>query len=247
MDQDILGKIGLNNAEVKVYETLIKIGTSTTGKIVKESNIPSSHIYEILNNLINKGLVDYHISKNKKYFEATNPENLLRIYEEKKNEVINNEKNIKDKINELIKLSTINEETTNVKIYESNQGIKTSISKMLEVLKKGETYYVLGAPIIGNKKLNAFYKEIHEQRIKKGIKFKIIYNASAKKFAEERKKNPLTEVRVLNIDTPTEFCIFQNYVQIILFSKPLILEIRDQGTAKSFTEYFEILWSQAKE
>jgi hypothetical protein len=118
---------------------------------------------------------------------------------------------------------------------------------MLETLKEGETYYVLGAPLIGNKKLNAYYKDIHKRRIKKKIKFKIIYNKSAEKYAKEKRNLNLTEIKVADIDTPTELCIFSDYVQIIIFSrKPILLEIRNEETSKSFLKYFEIIWKISK-
>ncbi|RMD45562.1 TrmB family transcriptional regulator, partial [Candidatus Pacearchaeota archaeon] len=57
MHEALLKEIGLTNGETKVYLSLIKIGESTVGPIAKKSGVSLSKIYEILNNLIKKGLV----------------------------------------------------------------------------------------------------------------------------------------------------------------------------------------------
>ncbi len=47
-----LEKIGLTNSEIKVYLSLLELGTVSKGAIVKKSGIASSKIYEITDKLI---------------------------------------------------------------------------------------------------------------------------------------------------------------------------------------------------
>ena len=83
MDVKILAQLGLNNTEVKVYFALLKLDKSTVGPIVKESMIPDSKIYYILETLKEKGLVSYIIKNKVKYFQASDPKNLLTIIKNK--------------------------------------------------------------------------------------------------------------------------------------------------------------------
>ena len=48
MKLELLEKIGLTRNESLVYITLLKLGTSKTGNILKQSNLNSGKIYEIL-------------------------------------------------------------------------------------------------------------------------------------------------------------------------------------------------------
>jgi sugar-specific transcriptional regulator TrmB len=243
--QELLASIGLSSPEIKAYECLLKTGVSSVGRIIKETNIPSSHIYDVLEKLISKGLASHYSARNVKYFEATDPSNLKKIYEEQKQELLDKEKQLKDKISMLQALVLNRNETeeTNIRTYDGIAGIKSAIEKVLKVLKKDETYFVLGAPFVGNKKLNAFYREFHEQRVKKNIRFKIIYNKAAEEFARERKSSSLSEIRISYEDTPTELCIYSDYVQIIIFSqKPILLEVKNKEISQSFKEHFQKIW-----
>ena len=77
MNEKILEEIGLTKGEIRVYLTLLKIGETTTGKIIEEAQISSGKIYEILDKLIKKGLASYVIKDKTKYFNAVSPNRIL--------------------------------------------------------------------------------------------------------------------------------------------------------------------------
>jgi len=70
-------KLGLTEGEAKVYIALSGLGSSTVGAIVKKSGVAYSNIYDILNRLIEKGIVSYIIKSKTKYFQAASPSNLI--------------------------------------------------------------------------------------------------------------------------------------------------------------------------
>ena len=244
----LLQECGLSKPEARAYEELVKLGTSTSGKIAKAAAIRTSHIYETLYGLVDKGLASYYITRNVKYFQAASPLRLMQLYEERQAHTQQIRVELNKKIQELTMFKELATDSNEIKIYEGLSGIKTSREGMLEALVKDDVYYVLGAPNIANKKLNAYFRDVHERRIQKKIRFKIIYNESAHEFALERKKDSLTEVRVINLDTPTEIAVYKETVQIVIFSrKPILIEITNNEIAQSFLEYFKAMWELAKE
>ena len=72
-----LQKIGLTDGEAKVYLALTEIGSSTVGPIVKKANVAYSNVYDILNRLIEKGIVSFILRNKTKYFQAASPRNLM--------------------------------------------------------------------------------------------------------------------------------------------------------------------------
>ena len=54
MDTKILEDIGLSNAEIKVYLTLLELGTSTAGPILEKSGLQNSVVHMTLNKLIER-------------------------------------------------------------------------------------------------------------------------------------------------------------------------------------------------
>ena len=85
MYTDTLQELGLTEGEAKVYEALLTLGNSTVGPIVKESGVAYSNAYEILERLMEKGLVSYNLKEKTKFFQAAEPTR-LREYLEKQEE-----------------------------------------------------------------------------------------------------------------------------------------------------------------
>jgi sugar-specific transcriptional regulator TrmB len=87
MDTNILEKIGLSKAEIQVYLTLLKLGPAPSNRIVRETDLRKSTVYDSIRRLQEKGLVSYVIKDAKKYFEATKPDRLVEFVRDKKREL----------------------------------------------------------------------------------------------------------------------------------------------------------------
>src|SRR3989344_7302496 len=87
MQKEQLQKLGLLESESKVYLALLSLGSTSSGKIAKETELNRVSVYKALENLSKKGLVNYVIKANRKYFEAVNPRVLEDLIEEKKKQL----------------------------------------------------------------------------------------------------------------------------------------------------------------
>ena len=97
----LLQQIGLTNAEINVYLALLELGSSTTGPIVEKSKASSSKIYEILEKLLQKGLVSFVIKNGMKHFEASDPQRLLDYLKEKETALKTQEQGLQQMLPEL--------------------------------------------------------------------------------------------------------------------------------------------------
>ncbi len=246
MNTKILEEIGLTKTQTKVYLALLELGQSTTTNIIKESNVPTSKVYITLEKLIQKGLASYVIKSNKKHFSVTSPENLKEILKEKKKKILSQEQEISKLIPELKKLQSKKEDKINADIYEGLSGLKTIYEKILIHLSKGETQYIIGAPKIGNELLEGYILDWHKRRIKKGIKCKYIYDTNVREYGKIRKQMPLTKVKYLpnNTASPVWIEVFGEYVAInhIKGSGTATFLIKDKEIAKSYINYFNLIW-----
>ena len=77
MDIKLLLEAGLTEGEVKVYLALLEIGETTTGPLIKKAKVSASKCYDILERLIQKGLVSSSVKANMKYFSAADPKRIL--------------------------------------------------------------------------------------------------------------------------------------------------------------------------
>ena len=80
-------ELGLTNSEGKVYETLVEHGKLGAGEISGRSGVSYSKIYNVLDSLINKGLVRVIPEKSKRFVPG-DPEALLKLIDEKEKRLI---------------------------------------------------------------------------------------------------------------------------------------------------------------
>jgi len=114
MNKSILTEAGLTEREAEVYISLVELGSSSATQIIQKSGLHRAVVYDLLERLIEKGLVSHVIKGRKKFFESTNPLKLLEIIKEKENK-------IKTIIPQLIELSQF-KGRLDVKIYKGKEG-----------------------------------------------------------------------------------------------------------------------------
>ena len=87
MNTKILEEIGLTNGEIRTYLALLKIGSSSTGGIAKESGVSRSKLYILLDRLGKKGLVSYVEQNGVRYFQAAEPSKVKDYLKEKQENI----------------------------------------------------------------------------------------------------------------------------------------------------------------
>ena len=239
MNAITLEHIGLTKNQSLVYISLLKLGSTTAQNIIKESGMHRSRVYDSLERLQELGLVSFVVKDFKKYFQASKPEKLLDYLDEKK-EIVN------QILPELKKLEGMKKEEINAFIYKGKEGIKTIHSEML---KEGKEVYVLGAKGMIFKELPYFIPNFEKERIKKKIKFTLIYDKKeVKKFEKETVKRRLFEGRVLPKDFESKAVvnIFGDKVAIVIWKEqhPTGFMIDNKDVADSFRKWFQFIYKK---
>jgi len=107
---DTLKNLGLSEYESKAYSTLLIFNHLKASEISKESGIPQSKIYEVLERLVEKKLIEVYTIRPKE-FKVIAPQSILEsLIREKEKEILNVKKRIKD----LIKIVNSNNDGTEV-------------------------------------------------------------------------------------------------------------------------------------
>ena len=57
MDTDVLQDLGLTAAEIKVYISLLELGSSSAGPILQKSTLQNSVVHRAVNSLLERALV----------------------------------------------------------------------------------------------------------------------------------------------------------------------------------------------
>ncbi len=244
-----LEDIGLTKNEIKVYLALLKLKTTTTGSIIKETGIHTSKVYDALERLSKKGLVSYILISNTKHFKTAPVERLLDFIEHKKRLINQQEESIKKILPELKEFQEIVDEETGAEIFSGWKGMETVYKMLRDTLKKGDINYVIGASKGENsEQVKIFFNKHLVGLAKKGIKQKIIYNEEARRNIEEQyKHSDLFQVRYMKDTTASEINIWEDKVMIVVLTKnPKIILISGKNVADSYVSFFNMLWRIAK-
>lgn len=245
METKQLEELGLTKNEASLYLFLLKIGETTTGKMIKETGIANSRVYESLNSLISKGLVSYNVQKDGKHFKAEDPKKFLELEEQRK-------KKINEFLPDLIKLKESEQRETNTAVYEGFEGFKTAFKKIIEDCPKEETIHILGfsEPTEKKESLRLFLSNMNLKSQQKKQKLKILLDSSVKEtLGKDREKEKNTEVKYMpkGYISPSAIDVFGDYVYIFLWEeKPFVFMIKNQRIAESFKQYFNFLWKIAR-
>lgn len=237
MDTQILKKIGLDEKEIQVYLSLLRIGSTTASKISKETNIDRATCYRYIDSLIYKGLVSHIIQNNIRYFQAAHPEKILKDLKEKEDE-------LKKILPELINLSNLPKEETVAEVYGGKDGLKTVLR---EILRNKENHFVLGDEGHFQKIFPIFFKQFINECKRNKINEKILCSASilntVKKFDY---KYSTTKALPSGISLPTTTIIYNNKIVLFNWQPPYnAIVISNKNLADTYKNYFEILWKMA--
>ena len=111
MDTQILEDIGLTTAEIKVYLTLLELGSSTAGPIIEKSGLQNAVVHRAFHSLAEKALITTIKEGKINRYQAIEPKQLLNFIEEKKKY-----QDVREKLKELRDLR--DEELISEKDYE---------------------------------------------------------------------------------------------------------------------------------
>jgi len=230
-----LKKAGLTGNEAKVYLELLKRGSISANELAKKVGLDRSLTYQLLNNLVEKGLVSYVIKENKKYFEAADPENILIKIKEQ-------ERLVESLIPDLKKIEKLKEKEQEVKVYEGKQGLKT----FFEDLIKSKEVCIFGSTGKSYDVLKFEIPHIAKKAQELGMKGKMVTSKEFKRH--EMTRLPNLKVRYLEeIKSPATTTIYEDKVAIhVLTDKPVVIIIKNKDIAEGYRNYFEFLWKRAK-
>lgn len=240
---DDLVELGLSKNEAKLFLSLLKIGPSTTGPLIRESGLYRVMVYDTLEKLLKKGLVNYSIRRNRKLFEAENPQTLIDILH-------NKETLAKEVVIQLRHVHNEVKQEKSVRVYEGWSGIKAAQENYFKEMRKGSggQYVMVGASRQLHKKLDAFFNDFHERRSKVGIPAKLLFNENNKQFGKRKIVYKPVQVRFMpkGTQTPSWISSFKDMVLIGVSEEiPMAIFIKNKAVAESYRQYFEWMWLHA--
>jgi sugar-specific transcriptional regulator TrmB len=242
--QKNLINLGFSDHEATIYLVMLELGLSPAGPLIKKTGLHRNIVYETLNKLVKKKLVSESDQRGVKHFKALSPKKIISKIERNLN--IANEL-----VPELINLKK--KEKVEVILYEGVEGYKTANQNAIEHVKPGQAIYVIGAvgeqfyQLMGNS-----IRRFDKVRMKKANLIKLLAASDRRQdfTTGQASKRELMKVKYIpsNLLNPTDTAIYNDRVLIFVYSEsPVVIEISSKEVAKSYINYFNLLWKMAEE
>ena len=245
MNESVLQEIGLTPGESKIYLALAKIGQTTTGPIAKESGVSASKVYKILDKLEVKGLIGKVVKGKITYYTASNPKQILHYIEDK--EAMLQEKKLEaQKLVAQLLVQQNKHHENNASILQGFKAVTNAFTDIIDELKSGEEYKVLGATYNDIPGLRSFFYKHHKRRAEKKIKLLMLVNHD---ITLEKTTAGHSEIKKLpkELDQLMEIVTYKDKVLIVLWTEsPIAFLIQNKEANHSFNKYFETFWKTAK-
>lgn len=237
-----LKNLGLTEYEAQISLTLLKIGKSKASEISKNCAVPKNKIYDSLETLSKKGIVQIVPSSPKKYF-IQNIQTLNILLQNKKEELENLKQDF-EKLKKLEKQNNLSSTNEPISIINGKEALLSKLKQEASNLSKECLIVSKGT------QANPTLIRLTEYAIKKGVKTRILFpKTDTNKIAEW--KTIGAKIKYLEKSPELSFSIFDNKIcrlniNINNDSNDPTLWIENKNFLNLLKEKFEILWKQAK-
>lgn len=233
--KEMLESAGLSKNETKVYLALLRLKSALAGEIAKKSGVHRRNVYDVLEKLIEKGLVSYVMQGSRRYFQAENPKRLVDIMK-------NKEEQIRSVLPDLRKMYE-GKKKEEARIFRGRAGLRAVLDDQID---SGKEILVFGTYGKFDSILKYYFPQFEKRRLKKEVKVKLMFDERdrGKKVAKE-----LVQVKYIprfwTGPVATNICGSKVYI-IVWADIPLIFQIEHKDIADAYRKYFNTLWKIAQ-
>ncbi|MBW2967727.1 hypothetical protein KY362_04520, partial [Candidatus Woesearchaeota archaeon] len=239
MKQRVLEGLGLTPSEAKIYLVLLEQGSCLAGTISRNTGIHRRSVYDAIERLIQKGLVSYIKSNNRKYFEAVDPERLTEILNERKEDI----ESVMPELKLLQQMAMGKKETL---FFRGKAALRSAFDDQVE--RKPNEICVWGASAKASEILPYYFPHYHRERAKRKIPLRIIFNETDR-GNPSIKEMPNADIRFVpkEVASQSSVNIYGDNICIVTWkADPIAILIREKEIAEGYKNYFEFMWKSAK-
>jgi sugar-specific transcriptional regulator TrmB len=243
----LFSQIGIKKNQEKIYLTLLKFGALKISELVKKTGIQRSYIYDILDQLTDKGMVGSYLKNNIKIYFADDPKKILDIIKQKEEEFKNYKLDYLKLLPILENKKNSMASKDNVLVYTGLKGIKNIFKDMLQI---GKDFICFGGEGELSKYFPIYVNTFVLNCKKRNMKYKMIYSNCMR---EERPlkiqhKNKISEIRFIsdNYNFPFAIYVYGETTAIIIWKSQIAIQIKSKDTTKGFRNYFNVIWNASK-
>jgi len=248
MINSLLKQLNFSDKESRVYLALMELGSVKAADIAKKTGLNRTSVYDLLEELLKKGLISKYKKGSATFFNALDPKRLIGYLDREKEETAKNIEKQKQQVTELlpqlISLQNIYTTKPKVQFFEGEKGMREAYEDTLTSKEIILAYANVETMYEG---LPNFFPEYFKRRAESKIYIRAIMPRN--KLSMERAKSNQTEMRdtrLLPEDTMTfspELNIYNNKILIASWKEKMAIIIESKELADLQKLTFNLLWN----
>ncbi len=246
MNLEELRELGLSNGQVRVYTAILELGSATINRIQEKTALERRAIYDIVNKLIERGLVSYTSERGKRTYQCTHPRNLQEELR-KKQQIL---ETLAAKLPLVTDAYNAAKPVVRAEVYRGNESMKTLLNEALEY---DATYWFGGNTGIESQTgpaMKRWFKKWMERRVEmKKFMYDLVDWGT---YLEDYLPNDLKKHKKhfykyctlpKALRSPMVIIIFGNKVAQVLWSQQSFAFVLESNEVReSFMKYFYYFW-----
>lgn len=236
--------LGLSESEAVIYLALLELEAVSIRKVAEKTGINRGTTYELIKQLVAKGLVSVRSSGKREYYSAESPEKIYDMIRDKRKDLLQLQKDAQKLVPTLLAEKARPAGKPLVRYYEDDEGVVAILRDVLQTcgqLDKPEYYVYSSRPL--RQYIYRKFPNFTERRIREGIMVKVIAIGEGGDPAAVSERKWLPEPESSTISSYT--LIYGNKVAHISISSdftPYGVVIEDEGVAAMQRLLFERSW-----
>lgn len=246
MDNQILTQnLGLSDKEAAVYVAILELGESTVNPIAKRSGVKRTSIYNFIDHLVELGLIEVAVVRNRKHYKARSPEYLATLQERRWQEV-------KEAIPQFMSLFNVSTNKPKISYFEGPEQVRQII---VEELRHKMIRFIWPMQEVAEMIGGTSFMTKHIQHLQeRGIQNRIIrfpeQDVEYEGWQNRTPRETWREIRYAKEGTtfPMAVGIYDDNTVAFITSKKEGFGIMIESTelAQAMTYLFELFWAEAK-
>lgn len=237
-----LKKSGLSKPEIGVYLYLLEQGISSPPQIARGTRMKRANVYNVVQSLKEKGLVEKQ-PKGKRYlFGAKDPSSIVRVLEEKKEAIT-------AILPDLRALYKADKNKPTIRFYHGMEQVRDLFG---QIEGAQEIFFILSTNVLFET-YPTFFKKFRTQAAKQGVFLKDILTKESGITISQKTREAMRGYYDFRLfpqnpeDMPTSIRIWNDHVALVTFDEPVFgTVLTSKSLAKTFRVMFETMWNAGK-
>lgn len=241
-----LQALGFSKKEATVYVALLELGRGTVTQIARKAGINRTTGYDILDSLVNKGVVNISGKEPKQEYVAEPPEAIIRSLHKEAEAVKERIAKAEAFLPELRSVHAT-QNRPRIKFYEGTEGLKQVYE---DTLTSTETIRAFANVEDMHKGLPNYFPEYYKRRAEKNIAIRAIVPKTpvgmARGAYNEEEKREIAFVPPEKYYFSPEINIYDNKIMIASWREKLGVIIESAEIADAMKKIYELAWAESK-